>query len=197
MPDFIGRYECPIELCDELVKFYHDNKELHFKGGTNAYAGTGIIHNSVDSKIKDSKELGIELQKVRDIPIFQNYHKHLTECVEKYIDKYEGLKATHPFDLLEGYKIQHYPIGGGFKSWHCERSGELDYTIKRALVFMTYLNDVDDGGTMFKHYDLTEKAVKGKTLLFLADWTHLHKGQISQTKEKTIVTGWLSHRWDF
>tara|TARA_R110001583_G_scaffold155239_1_gene306933 strand:- start:177 stop:758 length:582 start_codon:yes stop_codon:yes gene_type:complete len=193
MPDFIGRYECPIELCDELVKFYHDNKELHRKGETNK----GAISNVVNSEAKDSIELGINVQEVANNPIFQKYHKHLSECINKYADKYEGLKYTHPFDLIESYNIQHYPIGGGFKNWHCERGGTLDYTIKKVLVFMTYLNDLDDGGTMFKHYDLTEKAVKGKTLLFSADWFHLHKGQISQTKEKTIVTGWLSHKWDF
>ena len=197
MADFIGRYECPIELCDELVKHYHDNKKLHFKGRSTKYSGFDSDHVSVDGKIKDSTELGVSLQEAANNPMFQKYHNHLHVCLNKYFDEYEGLKAAYPFDLIEGYKIQNYPIGGGFKTWHCERDGTLDYTIKRALVFMTYLNDVDDGGTMFKHYDLTEKAVKGKTLLFLADWTHLHKGQISETKEKTIVTGWLSHSWDF
>ena len=197
MEDFIGRYECPIELCDELVKYYHDNKERHLKGETKAYNPTGTIPNALDQTVKDSIELGINLPEVAHNPIFQKYHKHLSECLDKYVNKYEGLRYLHVFDLIESYNIQHYPIGGGYKKWHSERGGDLDHTIKKVLVFMTYLNDLDDGGTMFKHYDLTEKAVKGKTLLFSADWVHLHKGQISQTKEKTIVTGWLSHKWDF
>jgi hypothetical protein len=57
---------------------------------------------------------------------------------------------------------------------------------------MTYLNDLDDGGTEFYHQKLTIKAEKGLTLIWPVDWTHLHRGQISYTKEKTITTGWLS-----
>ena len=72
--------------------------------------------------------------------------------------------------------------------WHCERSDIA--TCKRVLVFMTYLNDLPDGGTMFKNQDLTIPAKKGLTLIWPAEWTHTHKGQISNTKEKYIVTGW-------
>ena len=32
---------------------------------------------------------------------------------------------------------------------------------------------------------------KGLTLIWPADWTHTHRGVISQTKEKTIITGWI------
>ena len=35
-------------------------------------------------------------------------------------------------------------------------------------------------------------AKKGLTLIWPSDWTHTHKGEISKTKEKFIVTGWLS-----
>ena len=56
---------------------------------------------------------------------------------------------------------------------------------------MTYLNNLDDGGTHFKYYNYTTKAIKGKTLIWPAAFTHTHVGQISYTKEKTIVTGWM------
>lgn len=62
---------------------------------------------------------------------------------------------------------------------------------------MTYLNDVVDGGTHFKYFNHTEKATKGKTIIWPADWTHTHRGQISNTQEKIIATGWFSHEWDF
>ena len=61
----------------------------------------------------------------------------------------------------------------------------------RILVFMTYLNDVDDGGTDFKYQNLTSPAKKGLTMIWPSDFTHTHKGQISHTKEKYIVTGWV------
>ena len=57
---------------------------------------------------------------------------------------------------------------------------------------MTYLNDVSDGGTMFKNQDLTVPAKKGLTVIWPAGFTHVHKGQVSLKQEKYIVTGWWS-----
>jgi hypothetical protein len=60
------------------------------------------------------------------------------------------------------------------------------------LVFMVYLNDLDDGGTEFMYQNHTEKAETGKLLIWPTDWTHYHRGQISNTKTKYIITGWYS-----
>ena len=58
---------------------------------------------------------------------------------------------------------------------------------------MTYLNNVKDGGTEFKYQNITAPAHKGLTLIWPAIWTHTHRGQISQTESKTIITGWFSY----
>ena len=57
---------------------------------------------------------------------------------------------------------------------------------------MTYLNTIENAGTEFFHQDLKVDAVKGKTLIWPADWTHTHRGIINNEKEKYIFTGWLS-----
>ena len=62
--------------------------------------------------------------------------------------------------------------------------------IKRHLVFMTYLNNVENGGTDFLYQNYTTKAIKGNTVIWPAAWTHTHKGQISKTEDKYIITGW-------
>ena len=57
---------------------------------------------------------------------------------------------------------------------------------------MTYLNDVNDGGaTYFSHYDLEVKPIKGLTLIWPAEWTHAHRGNVLKTGLKYIITGWL------
>ena len=66
---------------------------------------------------------------------------------------------------------------------------ELQKCLHRILIFMTYLNTVKDGGTFFKYQKLKIPAKKGLTLIWPSDWTHTHKGEISKTKEKFIVTG--------
>jgi len=187
MEDFIGRYECTNELCDRLIVFYNEHKQYHT---------SGIIgSNYKDPDFKESTDLMIHRENAQ-IPVIEEYLNHLQKCVEDYMKTYPYLKKLYKFGLLEPFIIQHYKVGGGFKKDHCERVGTFDFTIKRVLVFMTYLNDVSDGGTHFTCYNSVEKAEKGKTIIFPADWTHTHRGQISNTQEKTIATGWLSHEWD-
>jgi len=64
--------------------------------------------------------------------------------------------------------------------------------MERILVFMTYLNDVPDGGTLFKYQKIKIPAKKGLTIIWPSDWTHTHKGEISKKHNKYIVTGWYT-----
>ena len=58
---------------------------------------------------------------------------------------------------------------------------------------MTYLNDVEKGGsTFFKHYDLEIYPQKGVTLIWPAEWTHAHKGNKIISGSKYIITGWMN-----
>ena len=65
-------------------------------------------------------------------------------------------------------------------------------TIKRCFVFMTYLNDVKNGGTEFKYQKCITPAKKGLTLIWPTDWMYMHKSQVSLVDEKYIITGWYS-----
>ena len=96
------------------------------------------------------------------------------------------------FNIGERYNLQKYPVGGGFKVWHCENDVKSMLNYDRCLVFMTYLNDVEDGGTEFFHQHLSTPAKKGLTLIWPAYWTHTHRGIVSRLKEKYIVTGWIN-----
>ena len=57
---------------------------------------------------------------------------------------------------------------------------------------MTYLNDVENGGTEFMYQNLISPAKKGLTLLWPAYYTHPHRGQISSKQEKYIATAWYT-----
>ena len=63
----------------------------------------------------------------------------------------------------------------------------------RIFAWMTYLNDVQsqNGNTNFTHYDIKISPEKGKTLIWPAEWTHAHHGEILKTETKYIITGWM------
>ena len=90
------------------------------------------------------------------------------------------------------FNLQRYKSGQHFQRMHTERSGLS--SLHRMFAWMTYLNDVDikDGGsTFFSHYDLDIQPRKGLTLIWPAEWTHAHKGNLLKADSKYIITGWM------
>ena len=62
----------------------------------------------------------------------------------------------------------------------------------RHLVFMTYLNDVVDGGETEVSSENEIKPEKGLTVICSTDWTYTHRGLTSPTQTKYIATGWFN-----
>ena len=64
--------------------------------------------------------------------------------------------------------------------------------LHRLFAWMTYLNDVDDGGTTdFDYFGIKIKPEIGKTMIWPAEWTHAHTGSILKSGKKYIITGWM------
>ena len=88
------------------------------------------------------------------------------------------------------FNVQKYFPGDHFAALHSERTGLS--TLHRIFAFMTYLNDVNDGGTTdFDHYGLKIKPENNKTLIWPAEWTHAHTGSVLKSGTKYIITGWF------
>ncbi len=95
-----------------------------------------------------------------------------------------------PLTNTVSFNIQKYWPGGHFKLPHTERTAIQDSF--RVLDFRTYLNDVEDGGsTTFVQQNLEIQPERGKTLIWPAEWTHAHLGNIVNSGEKYIITGWM------
>ena len=57
---------------------------------------------------------------------------------------------------------------------------------------MTYLNDIEqEGATEFLHYGVKINPREGRTLIWPSEWTHVHRGIPTSSKEKYIITGWI------
>ena len=178
--NFIGAWiPDDVSICDELIE-YHKNTPQR---------GPGKLGGRVDKTRKNSVDC------VLDDPVllFRYEMQYLQPVVEQYKEKYPYCNEVAPWRTQTYPGIQYYAPGGGFYQWHTERtSSQLPYR-DRHLVYMTYLNDVVDGGeTEFYHQQLKVKPQKGLTLIWPADWTFMHRGIPSPTQEKYIATGWYS-----
>lgn len=173
------QYLSDISICDDLIT-EHKNSDLKFEGK--------VGENCVNKNVKDSTDISL---KSGELSI--KFFLQLQEVVDAYIEKFPWCNAYAPWQVRESVNIQHYLPGQGFKTFHAERSSIDPIKSIRHLVFMTYLNDVtDEGGTEFVHQKLITQPKKGLTLIWPADWTHTHRGIVSPTQEKYIITGWFS-----
>ena len=188
---FIHGCYIPDHICDDLIKYFDENPDKHAKGEV---YGTGdkLYELIEDVDIKDSLDINFSLNQDEHTRVMSEYIQYLDLCIREYEYKYHQANHMANYGLTENIQVQKYEPGGGFKTWHCERTGITQQT--RCLAFMTYLNDVVDGGTEFMYQKLISPAKKGLTMIWPSDWTHTHKGQISQTHKKIIVTGWLNYQ---
>jgi hypothetical protein len=177
----MGWYADDTTFCDKFSNLYNCNIDKTTKG---RFGTLGMV----DNEIKESTDL-----EMHPSNLLFGYDKILDECKKKYIEKYPSVECAEDFTIISPFYIQRYPAGGGFKVWHKERSSSREPDVSRHLVFMTYLNDVtDEGGTEFLFQRLKIRAEKGLTLIWPADWTFTHRGVVSLTEEKTIITGWYN-----
>ena len=185
---FIGGWYIPEHICDCIIQFYYDHKKYGHRGLVGSYEKKQA--EQINLKVKDSFDLSVPPSNGHFYT--EVYEEYLSDCLSNYLNRYNSINANWWFGLNTDYNIQHYKIGGGFKKWHFERTSPAKQS-NRVLVFMTYLNNVEDGGTEFLYQGVKTKAKKGLTLIWPTDFTHTHRGIISKTNEKYIATGWYTY----
>ena len=166
-------------ICDMLIDYHTNDIEHKTKGATSGRGG-GKVSTDVTVSVGNQN------------PIMQKYLSEVMSALEEYANSYK-FPPGFQVGLKESWNIQHYAPNEGFFDWHCERACYQSH--QRALVFMTYLNDVNDGGeTEWYYQKLKVKAEKGKTVIWPTDFTHLHRGVTSPTEHKYIATGWFNFK---
>jgi|TARA_B100000530_G_scaffold237920_1_gene154736 prolyl 4-hydroxylase len=183
-PNFIGSWQIDSSLCDDIVTYFENNKLKQTQGGTS---------EGIDLNIKDRQDIAINPKDLKDPKnkILRRYFQNLFDCYKDYNLQWPFLASIVNNLEIGSFNIGKYKPGQHFQKIHCERTS-LN-TLHRLFAFMTYLNDVDEGGsTYFTHYGLDIKPKKGLTLLWPAEWTHAHKGNVLKSGLKYIITGWLT-----
>jgi len=182
LDSFIGGWYIPENVCDDIVAYYDKSKFRQQEGLT--FKNGSLL---VDTEIKESTDIYLKAED----SLFDEYNKYLQMCLNNYTNRYPEINKLYAWfsSGVENYSIQKYLPNQGYKWLHCERGSNK--SSHRCLVFMTYLNNVENGGTYFKYQDVKTKAKKGLTLIWPTDFTHVHQGIICK-KTKYIITGWYS-----
>lgn len=183
-PNFIGSWGIePLSLCDDLVSFFETHQANQTKGQTASGLNTES-KNSIDLAIRPR-----DLEQADHEPV-KNYIEALFECYKDYLEQWPFLGGILSNVEIGSFNLQKYEPGGHFMKLHSERT-TID-TSHRVLAWMTYLNDVADGGaTHFEHQGLDVKPERGKTLIWPGEWTHAHRGNVVNSGVKYIITGWM------
>ena len=176
MKDFIGIYpnSVPNELCDEVRKIL--DKSSVVQPNAQFIAGT------------HRQDTQIALEPV--LPgLAEEFMKNVSNCLCEYI------RVECPFlqqlqFISSVTLVQKTEPTQGYHSFHCEDNTYDLYS--RSMAWMTYLNDVEEGGeTEFLYQKLKVKPKKGTTLIWPGAYTHMHRGN-PPMENKYIATGWFA-----
>ena len=183
-PNFIGSWSLQDKkICENIIDFFEKNKDLQHQGTT--ANGVNTLHKKTTDITINPKDLSHPNYK-----IFEVYFQKLQECYLDYREQWPFLKSFLNKINIGSFNVQKYLPGDHFSNLHSERTHIS--AIHRIFAFMTYLNDVEEGGTTdFEFYGLKIKPEKGKTLIWPAEWTHAHTGSTLNGGSKYIITGWL------
>ena len=183
--NFIGIWKINDEIvCKNIIDFFERSKNLQTKGHTSS---------GVNEEIKKSTDITINPNDLTKdgYSVFNDYFKKLNECYLDYKEQYPFLNTFLKKIHIGHFNVQKYLAGDHFAKLHSERTSFS--TLHRIFAWMTYLNDVEDGGTTdFDYYKIKIKPEVGKTLIWPAEWTHAHTGSVLKSGSKYIITGWMN-----
>ena len=220
MEDFIQVTDCVLDkaLCQRFIQVFEQSQNTKV-GQTGGGVDTDK-KRSLDVSISQNPEFKAEYQAMLPllstqlIQYFEKYFFALIGPIGLTIadpktgkpvklteDNFERLGKPNLANLVrylfrigdinaQKYKAQ----SGGYPYWHSEvypQKGAND-ALHRILLFMFYLNDVEEGGTTDFHYQNKSIQPKaGSMVIAPAYFTHTHRGAVPISNDKYILTSWV------
>ena len=178
-----GYYMDDDTLMDKIIECHHKSNKIAGRYLTADGDDDGVV----DKSVKDSLDTALHPD------VADQYLKNLRGMVDQLREKYPSIDFCDEWGITQPVRVQEYPPSGGFHAVHTERFGKKGEAASRWLVFMTYLNDIEEGGyTDFVNQKLMIKPEKGLTLFWGTDWMFAHRGIPAPKETKFITTGWYN-----
>jgi len=179
------------DLCSEIIQLFEKDD----------YKYSGISMGGYNIDIKQTTDLNITTRANEDKrwEIIHNVLlKELKHNITKYIQNFQDHINNDEYHLFKNnnlgitnIQIQYYEKNVGMFKYHDDSEIVWENKSKRVLVFIWYLNDIDEGGETEFCGTYTIKPQTGKMILFPAEWTFPHRGIIPKSNNKYIITGWV------
>ena len=156
----------------------------------------GVTSNGYTPELKLTTDINLS-----EHSCFEDFDTFLNSVLTNYIHKYFEyvFSLNNQYSILSnelndtGFLMQKYEKNTGFFNYHHDFSSlsENNHIYSRYIVYIFYLNDVDEGGETILWNDYKIKPKKGSLLFFPSTWTYPHKGNTPISHDKYIITGWL------
>lgn len=118
------------------------------------------------------------------------------DVLDRLSDRSVELLIRHVY-RLGTINMQKYARGiGGYPHWHSENYPKANdphcEALHRTLLFMYYLNDVEQGGeTEFFYQRRRLQPSSGQLVVAPSGFTHTHRGNVPLSSDKYILTSWV------
>jgi hypothetical protein len=188
--DFIGVYDgyIPDQACDSAIELF--DKYKNFNKVFSRFTSENVTQDIKDDKhlfcspeILTEEEFNVNKLKLLMINFDTALRHYFTET---NIKKYTGENISTDY-----VKIQKTVPAQGYHIWHIEHgSSDMD----RVLSYIIYLNTVEEGGeTEFLYQSQRVKPVKGRIVIWPANFPYVHRGNPPLKGEKYILTSWINY----
>jgi hypothetical protein len=189
--DSIGMYQniFPEGFCSHLINQFEIFQEKGYCGTRKNYEDEPRYKKDDTFTFLNVNNHPGTLENFDDKEVIQVIHTGLQKCFDNYIDKFDVLQDV---DLRSSIiKIQKTNPGQGYHVWHYERCIQQ---LERTLVWIIYLNDIEEAGeTEFLYQKLRIPPKENTALIWPAIFTHTHRGNVVHgNKSKYIITGWFN-----
>lgn len=190
--DFIGIYDenVPVDLCNVFVENWEEGKKNQTIIDMTKQNETGYWKNSPPLVRKDEVAFVSPLSStIYPRPPVEEYFQFLNGCFNCYAKRY-NIEFHGPI-YNDVFKIHKVKKSEGYHAWHYEKDNPN--SMDRILAYMTYLEVPKEGGeTEFLHQSLRIDPIVGRTLIWPAGFTHIHRGNPPLNGEKMYITGWFT-----
>ncbi len=220
MTDFIHVIDNALsdDFCDNFITTFSNSP--HVKQGVTSGGVDLKKKDSHDLQLNSYPEYAQQLKHIQQTTaqhVFNYVEAHFFMLIGAF-----GLKVYHPktgdvvnltqdnFDevgkpqlsvlvqqifRLGNIQAQKYEVNkGGYPYWHSEVYPQLQHNeaLHRVLLFMFYLNDVEEGGETEFYYQKRKIAPKKGTMVIAPGYfTHTHRGNKPVSNDKYILTSWV------